>query len=325
MLLALLACSGEPAPTPEATAPTSSERALADGMLYVAEGQIPLGRIQPKGPPGQHPPPQGPPPDGEQGGPAGTPGAPPQAFTPPPRTRTGAWAAWELLDGQRLNPRDVRVRAFAIDRTEVTREAYREFLVATGYRPPHVDEDWARQAWNWDGTDYPSGTGSEPVVLVSWGDAKAYCKWAGKRLPSEAEWQLAALGPGSEGRLYPWGETYDGSRLNHGQLEAPNTDASDGFEWLAPVGSFPSGRSAAGLDDAFGNAWEFTDDWRVEDWSLYQDTRAPGPGLYVAVRGGSYYFDLSAHTGGERHRFLAEIRRKTGGFRCARDLGRQEI
>ena len=234
---------------------------------------------------------------------------------------------WELSVGGDPPRRKVAVSSFWIDRTEVTRAAYAAFLQATGYRLPHVAEDWAED-WSWTTPEAPAGTEAHPMVLTSWYDAVEYCDWAGKRLPTEAEWQLAALGPASEARRYPWGDTYDGSLANHGRLDGDNYDDSDGYRLTSPVGSFPGGASPVGLLDAFGNAWEYTADWRVEGWELVegaqvdgvlQDPRAPGPGLYVAVRGGSYFFDLSTRPEGERHAFLPELRRKTSGFRCARD------
>ena len=227
-----------------------------------------------------------------------------------------------------LDPRKVWVSGFEIDRTEVTRAAYRRFVEATGYRTPYIDEDWANEdGWNWSGTTPPKGTDDHPVVLTNWYDARAYCTWAGKRLPDEAEWQLAALGPMDEGRTYPWGTTYDGANLNHGRAEEPNYDDSDGYKTTSPVGAFPGGRSPYGLEDAFGNAWEFAADSRVDSWDLYQgqekddgwtDLRAPGPSLYVAVRGGSYFFDMERMPEGERNEFVSELRRKSSGFRCAK-------
>ncbi len=261
-------------------------------------------------------------------------GAARAAGAPPARVEGRALAAvpgealpWRFRGGNGMDPTAVWLEAFWIDRTEVTRADYARFLTATGYRPPHVDEAWARDGWNWDGARYPDGTGDHPVVLASWYDAQEYCAWAGKRLPTEAEWQLAALGPTGQDRHYPWGDQYDESKLNHGMIEAPNFDASDGYRTTSPVGSFPAGASPFGALDMFGNAWEFTADHRVDTWALMEsrphpgglaDARAPGPGLYVAVRGGSYFFDLAPNPAGERHHFLPEIRRKTSGFRCAR-------
>ena len=222
----------------------------------------------------------------------------------------------------------MRVESFWMDQTEVTRAAYARFLEATGYRPPHVEEAWAEEGYNWQGSTPPAGTEDHPVLLTSWYDAQEYCLWAGKRLPTEAEWQLAALGPEESASTFPWGETYAGEHLNHGRTVEPNFDDSDGYELTSPVGAFPSGASRYGLQDMFGNVWEFTSDFRVDSWDFTEGTqegqgwtelRAPGPGLYVAVRGGSYFFDVEHHPAGERNHFLVELRRKTSGFRCAKD------
>lgn len=235
-----------------------------------------------------------------------------------------------------LDPRDVDVSAFLIDRTEVTQAHYAEFLGATGYRPPYVDEPWAADGWSWDGATAPRATADHPVVLVNWFDARAYCAWADKRLPTEAEWQLAVLGPADAERAYPWGDEYDGSLLNHGTIEPPNYDDSDGYARTAPVGSFPAGASRHGLLDAFGNAWEWTADVRVSTWDDVLGARVQAPqgtqggdhivdphtsevGLYAAVRGGAYFFDLRPNPAGERSGFVMELRRKSSGFRCARD------
>ncbi len=220
--------------------------------------------------------------------------------------------------------REVDVSAFWMDRHEVTRADYQRFLDQTGYRPPSVEEPWAEDGWTWAEGRFPKGTGDHPVVLVSWYDAQEYCAWVGGRLPTEAEWQLAALGPKGAERAYPWGDRYDPGALNHGRSQQPNFDASDGYERTSPVGSFPEGATPSGLQDMYGNAWEWTADIRTERWEDYEvagavDPHSPGPGIYAAVRGGSYFFDLSVTTEGEHNAFLTEIRRKTSGFRCARD------
>ena len=298
-------------------------------MVPIPEGTVVLGPRSAKPVPGFMPsPPAGTTPGGEPATGQRAPGAP--GAGGPPRPPAPARTSWEAATGRRLQPQRVAVAAFSIDRYEVTRNAYRLFLIETGYRPPHVSEAWAADGWSWDGTDYPAGTGDHPVVLVSWYDATEYCAWAGKRLPTEAEWHLAAFGSADAERAWPWGEGYDGSRLNHGTIDPPNFDDSDGYLRTAPVGSFPSGRTPEGVDDLFGNTWEFTSDFRRDQWSMYVDAAgqplrraglaqgasAPGPGLYVAVRGGSYFFDWRPNPGGERHQFLPEIRRKTAGFRC---------
>ena len=328
---------------PEPSFPAAE--ADADGMVAIAAGWVQLGPKRVNRVPGveismMRP---GPPPDAPGGlAPGAQPDADPSVrgtgaggaapgVTPFAQLQAGGPATpWSSRGGQQLEPRRAWVAAFRMDRTEVTRAAYKRFLDATGYRPPHVDEAWAEDGpWNWSGTDFPEGTGDHPVVLASWYDATEYCAWAGKRLPTEAEWQLAALGPVDAGRIFPWGDVYGEQRMNHGRMEEPNFDEVDGFLYTSPVGSFPGGRSQDGLEDVFGNAWEFTADRRVDDWALYQgqprdggwaELRSQGPGLYVAVRGGSYFFDARPNPGGERNHFLPELRRKTSGFRCAAAL-----
>ncbi len=329
--------------TPNAPGPTILAK---DGMVYVTGSWLVFG---PRTPPPvadfqPGPPPAGAPPsDGSDAAEHGAGGKARASGGPPGQTEARELAGvpdnpvpWEFHGGNGIDHTDVWVDAFWIDQTEVTRAAYARFIAESGYRPPFVAEEWAADGWNWHGATPPEGTEDHPVVLVSWYDAREYCAWAGKRLPTEAEWQLAALGPWGQSRDYPWGNTYEDSRLNHGQMLPPNFDDSDGYLTTAPVGQFPTGASPFGAQDMFGNAWEYTADLRVDTWSLMstvdaatrahqggkRQVRALEPGLYAAVRGGSYFFDLRPNPGGERHRFLTEIRRKTSGFRCAKDNDR---
>lgn len=343
MIIALLSlwwgCTQAPSPTEgagAAPAPTTAGVvADAEGMVPVPAGWVELGARQLGPVPGFVLPPAGGAPGNAAAGAhdpsaQGEGGAARAAGAPPPLLKDGPGGRPPIRPEDRLSPRRVWVSAFRIDRTEVTRAAYAKFLVATGYRLPEVDEGWARDdGWNWTSPSPPEGTADHPVVLVSWYDATEYCEWRGARLPTEAEWQLAALGPAKDGRIFPWGNAWGDRRINHGQLAAPNFDDSDGYLKTSPVGAFPAGRSPYGLEDAFGNAWEFTSDRRVGSWDqvLHQpyqdgwtDVHAPMPGLYVAVRGGSYYFDFRINPAGERHAFLPELRRKTSGLRCAADL-----
>ena len=271
------------------------------------------------------PPPPGQPPSGGVGhlrpG-SGMPSAPPNMPGNHAKPLNGKSELWTANPGNQMRPKKVRVLPFSMDKFEVTRSAYKIFIDTTGYRPPFVEENWADDGWNWKDSQIPTGTEDHPVVLVSWYDAEAYCLWQGKRLPTEAEWQLAALGDLSLNYDYPWGKTYQEDALNHGQMAAPNFDDSDGYLTTSPVGAFPKGDSPYGLSDMFGNVWEFTSDFRRSSWDFYTSTaigpEAKGPGLYVAVRGGAYFFDLRPNPGGERNEFLSEIRRKTSGFRCAK-------
>lgn len=284
------------------------------GMVRVAGGVVELGPRHGLGLP-----------------PKAGPGPLPKYVSTPPKEEPAS--AWFNRAGMGLDKRKAKVSAFLIDRTEVTQSAYAGFIEEAGYRPPHVAEKWADSGWNWAGASGPEGKETHPVTMVSFYDAQAYCTWRGKRLPTEAEWQLAALGPAEARRMFPWGGRYRAERLNHGQLDSPHTDASDGHEWTAPVGQYPEGRSPSGLDDTFGNAWEYTADLRIDDWSHARhdgfdasgamiNVRAPGPGLRVAVRGGSFYFDFEPNPGGEWSAFVPESRRKSAGFRCAADVGK---
>jgi formylglycine-generating enzyme required for sulfatase activity len=279
------------------------------GMVYLRAGLVQVGprRVKPVVPPKDKGP--GLLPEGEK-------------VTPAP---------WVSMAGRNLRPRLMMVLEFWIDAMEVTQADYARFLKQTGYRLPHVAEDWAEDGWNWTGPTPETGMESHPVVLISWYDADAYCRWKEKRLPTEAEWQAAALGAGENGRDYPWGDEYDNDALNHGREKSPNFDDSDGFARTAPVGSFPEGRTPNDVWDMFGNVWEFTADRRVDDWGQLRtqghgkhdelvDPSAPGPALRVAVRGGSFYFDFRPNPGGEWSSFVPEIRRKSAGIRCAVDV-----
>ena len=310
----LLACSSS---DPSVDGPAIAVGEAVAGMLPVPGGAVRLGAVV-------HPPAEGfsPPPSPNLHGPA--PKGPPLDAQGRPQKHP---APTNSLHNAHSETIDVQVSAFWMDTTEVTRSAYAQFLEATGYPPPFVDEEWAREGWNWSGTDYPEGTGDHPVVLVNWYDARSYCNWASKRLPTEAEWQLAALGPAEAERIYPWGNTYDPEALNHGMVAPPNFDDSDGYLTTSPVGAFPKGAGPYGHLDLFGNAWEYTADFRLSSWDqllgdrsgeTIRDPHTPPIGHYVSVRGGSYFFDLRPNPGSERNAFLPELRRKTSGFRCVR-------
>ena len=199
---------------------------------------------------------------------SGVPSAPPNM--PGSQAKfVGEEQPWTANPSNQMKSKRVTVSTFWMDLTEVTRKDYKEFLETTGYRPPFIAEEWAEDGWNWNGVDYPEGTADHPVVMVSWYDAQEYCIWRGKRLPTEAEWQLGALGDVRLGNSFPWGKEYNHDNLNHGQIESPNFDDSDGFLYTSPVGAFSSGQSVYGLEDTFGNAWEFTADARRATWKFY--------------------------------------------------------
>src|SRR3972149_1191381 len=128
----------------------------------------------------------------------------------------------------------VRLETYFIDQHEVTNSQYKEFVNATGSRPP---EDW-------EGGRIPQGRETYPVAFVNWYDADRFCQWKGKRLPTEAEWEKAARG--TDGRDYPWGNEFDPTKANTGDT---------GIGDLAPVGQFEAGKSPYGVYDMSGSSW----------------------------------------------------------------------
>jgi formylglycine-generating enzyme required for sulfatase activity len=265
---------------------------------------------------------------------------------------------------------DVKVRGFWMDKTEVTNEQFARFVKETGYitvaeRKPQIAEGstlpperhepgaWvftppktaeaAGDVWryvpgaNWR---HPTGPASSivgrdkyPVVQVCWDDAAAFARWAGKRLPTEAEWEYAARG-GAIHDPFVWGRDLKPAgrwRANVWEGRFPVEDtAEDGFAGLAPVAQFPA--NDYGLSDMAGNAWEWCEDWYGADYykkSPHADPPGPAessdpdePGVPKRVaRGGSY---LSSESNGAG--FRPSARRKVPpqyaacdlGFRCAR-------
>jgi len=269
----------------------------------------------------------------------------------------------------------VKVDPFMIDKTEVTNAQFKEFIDATSYktvaeRPldpkefPQATADMLEpgsivfqgteervkmndilQWWKWvkgASWNHPEGPEStiddrldHPVIHVAYEDAQAYAKWAGKRLPTEAEWEYAARG-GLKGKMFSWGdEEYpEGKTLaNFWQGEFPHENQlKDKFYGLAPVKSFPP--NGFGLYDMAGNVWEWTADWfRIDYFAISPEDNPKGPaeshdprepGMKKRVtKGGSYLCSISycfRYRPGARS--CSEINSATchTGFRCVKDL-----
>jgi formylglycine-generating enzyme required for sulfatase activity len=202
--------------------------------------------------------------------------------------------------------REVYLDAFYIDRYEVTTGRYAKFLAATGgVRPPD----------GWDELDLNRGD-ELPVTGVDWNDAIAYCKWAGRRLPTESEWEKAARG--SDERHYPWGNESPASDRANFQNISPY--AYDGG--LETVGTHPAGRSPFGVHDLAGNAAEWVADWYSESFPVNELRNPQGPAIGEGrvIRGGGR-FDPPEHIAAtQRYQGMPDLRAQDIGFRCARDV-----
>ncbi len=197
----------------------------------------------------------------------------------------------------------VKVDSFLIDRYPVTNAQYGEFLANSGYRP----SDTSRYLRHWESGTFKQGQDKYPVVYLSYEDMLAYAKWAQKRLPTEAEWQLSAQG--QDRRKWPWGEEFHGTSCNNS------------FDRPSPVDAFPKGQSPNGVFDLVGNVWQMTND-------IYFN----GTNYLGVIRGGSYYKPESSWwyiQGGPQSLDKTQIllmvspgfdRSPTVGFRCVKDI-----
>ncbi|MBC7839686.1 MAG: SUMF1/EgtB/PvdO family nonheme iron enzyme [Nitrospiraceae bacterium] len=199
--------------------------------------------------------------------------------------------------------RRVYVDAFSMDRYQVSVGQYAKFLEATSQSAP---PDWSIMN--------KSRHQNRPVVNVDWADADAYCTWAGKRLPTEAEWEKAARG--TDGRTYPWGnELPTGVRAN-----SKKEKWSDHWA-LTPVGMYEEGKSPYGIYDMAGNVWEWVSDWYDPDYYMSSPSKNPrGPlrGESKVIRGGSWGSGPRDLRASDRDTHVPSARGMGTGFRCAK-------
>ena len=246
----------------------------------------------------------------------------------------------------------VRLDTFYMDKFEVTNRLFHQFIKNTGHKTKSWGDAYVEANWwafpkegRWESSEYASWQTPEggvsvfdsnraehPVVSVTWDNAEAYCRWAGKRLPTEAEWEYAARAGTTT--KYWWGANNPGSRKvenvadksAQGFIRYSTESYDDGFVRTAPVGSYEA--NPWGLHDINGNVSEWVDDWYVEDYYSRSPEHNPKPiGLSidreVVYRGGSWMNALNISLASRFHSFLSSpemFRRPDVGFRCAQDV-----
>ena len=226
----------------------------------------------------------------------------------------------ERADAQNRPQHSVGLPVFWVDKYPVTNAQYAKFVVATSHRPP----------LNWKQGKIPSGEALRPVTMVSWYDAAAYAKWAGKRLPSEAEWEKS--GRGVDGRRWPWGNKMEPERLNTYYNVGSSTN----------VNAYPNGASPYGVMDMAGNV----DEWTADDFLPYPGTDAPSDLFagkvvqatkekeieviqngrkYKVLRGGSWKGDPFSSSVFHRNFAFANFASDFFGFRCASNVSVKDV
>ena len=212
----------------------------------------------------------------------------------------------------------VTLGAFYIDRYEVTNERYAECVAAGACAPPSDTKSYSRATYFGD-PQYAH----HPVILVNWFDGQNYCEWRGARLPTEAEWEKAARG--SDGRLYPWGNSFLPGRANFcdGNCSFPWADdeQDDGHTDTARVGTYPDGASPYGAHDMAGNVWEWVADRYDADYYLGSppvNPQGPSEGAFRVARGGAWFSPAIATLAPHRLANVPTARYHfVGGIRCA--------
>lgn len=202
----------------------------------------------------------------------------------------------------------VDLKSYMIDLYEVTNLQYKQFIDATSHRSPS----------HFRNRTFPPGKADHPVTFVSWYDATDYCAWAGKRLPTDAEWEKAARG--TDQRTFAWGNEFDINKANTPvRWERLNLEGD-----TAPVGAFVAGASPYGVYDMSGNVWEWTSSWYLAYPGNTRKTENYGE-KYKTLKGGSWW-DCSFYQCGisapvfNRSFFNANVKNASFGFRCAKDV-----
>ena len=206
---------------------------------------------------------------------------------------------------------------YYIDKYEVTNALYGACVNTSVCQPPTSNASSSRPSYfgNPEFSSYP-------VIYVTWYMANTFCQWRGARLPTEAEWEKASRG--TDGRIYPWGNTFNGNFLNFCDVNCPrpwaNKEYNDGYADTAPVGSYPKGASPYGVLDMAGNVYEWVADWYSENYysaSLVTNPTGPSSGQGKIMKGGAWS-DAASTNATSQVNFSPSSSFDFAGFRCAR-------
>jgi formylglycine-generating enzyme required for sulfatase activity len=222
-------------------------------------------------------------------------------------------------------PHTVNLDAFWIDQTEVTNKIYSLCVQAGACKEPTSKGSSTRSSY-YGNADYDN----YPVIYVDWNMAKTYCEWAGRRLPTEAEWEKAArwspplpVGEGGgegEALTYPWDNDFDGTRVNfcdkNCSFSWADKNSDDGYTDTAPVGSYPGGASPYGALDMAGNVWEWVEDW-YDAYPGNTTSNSSYGTTYRVLRGGSWFYLNLVVRSAYRGSYDPTITDDNYGFRCA--------
>lgn len=207
---------------------------------------------------------------------------------------------------------EVFVDTFYIDKFEVTNGRYLQFVTETDHRTPQHPSDPSKGIWK--GNMMPESVTDLPVINVDWNDATAYCAWAEKRLPTEAEWEKAAKGPNDW--RFPWGN------IEPTQEHANFNQTWRGEATLVQVGMYEKGKSPYGVYDVAGNVWEWVADWYDAEYyqkSPLRNPKGPKTGSYKAVRSSGWQGETPQVRIFTRIKSLPTDRNNSTGFRCAKN------
>jgi formylglycine-generating enzyme required for sulfatase activity len=207
---------------------------------------------------------------------------------------------------------------FYMDKYEVSNALYRECVNSDVCKPPANVGSNSHSSY-YDDPQYDD----YPVINIDWYMADTYCKWRGARLPTEAEWEKAARS--TDGRIYPWGNSFAGMNVNFCDEnccnDGANTDYNDGYADTAPVDSYPAGMSEFGIYNLAGNVWEWVADWYGETYyanSPFSNPTGPISGEARVARGGSWNDFGDVVRASNRNWVRATFFNNVLGFRCVR-------